>query len=211
MMSGVRVARLPALALVLVAGCAKAVEAQRAPAPLPVVRPSGTVQPARSIALPPMESVDRRLAVVRASGLTVQGIMTELRLTPAKPSAPDGTLVVQSALRVEADSWGGSIVLQPDVMDVPSYVAVRFQAALPGRPVLVDFVVDASPGAQPIHLRLSGSGLSESRALATSGAHHVAVIVVPPLGGWYEVTLGMDKAPGYQRLTIHAVDLTVLQ
>lgn len=156
-------------------------------------------------------STVQRVELARAAGLSVSGITSELRLTPTAPFSKDGNLRTTAALLVEPGEEGGLIVFEPDMLaGIPQgNVTARFRLAQTHRPVLVDFIVSVSSKPSPMGIYLSGAVPGEHRGLV-QGDHHVTALFTPSEAGWHEVTLTVDATKEYRRLTVLAVEITVL-
>jgi hypothetical protein len=118
---------------------------------------------------------------------------------------------VKSALLVSPFEGGGTILFEPGMLaDGRGEVLVKFRVAYSGRPVLVDFITSVSSPNAPMGVQLFGSGLDERRSLV-QGSHHVTALLIPAEAGWYELSLRIDPTKEYRRLTVEAVEITVLK
>jgi hypothetical protein len=172
-------------------------------------RPSPASQqvPAGPARLAPAQQL--ALARSAASRVTITGIGSSLRLTPAEPAAVGRAgLAVKRALSVDAGTnGGGHIVLQQD--EGGGSVEVTFRPTMVGRPILVDFAVSVTPPAgAPVAVHFGG----ETRHL-NSGQQHVTALVVPSDLGWHTVSLVLPvpKPAKYVRLIVYSVELTTMQ
>ncbi len=183
-----------------------------------LIQGRGSAVPVRAERSPPVPgalSADAQLALARAALGTranVSGIGSKLRVTPAQPfAANQAELRTGMALDVRPESGGGVITLQTDVTGTPGgpKVEVSFRSGQANRPVLVDFILTVSEVNAPVRVWVGGQGVSEQRILP-AGDHHVTTIVMPGDTGWYTVFFLADKSPVYQRIWVHAVELTTL-